>query len=64
MTDHKSNTQVYYCCSTNSTTFTMCCNVAVTDRETRCPQCRAHVELDLRLRHKQAYKNQGQHLKF
>lgn len=34
---------VYYCSSTNSTFFTECCSVAITDSEDRCPVCSKYI---------------------
>jgi len=34
---------VYLCSPTNSTMFTTCCNVAITDREADCPVCKREV---------------------
>ncbi len=34
---------VYHCSPTNSTNFTTCCGVAITDPEQRCPRCKEYV---------------------
>jgi hypothetical protein len=34
---------VFYCSPTNSTFFTMCCQVAICDDEQKCPRCRQDV---------------------
>ncbi len=34
---------VFHCSRHNSQPFTNCCRLAITDRETRCPRCRALV---------------------
>lgn len=34
---------VFHCSPTNSTHFTTCCQVAITDSEQRCPRCREDV---------------------
>lgn len=34
---------VYLCSSTNSTMFTTCCSVAITDDQAHCPQCKSEV---------------------
>jgi hypothetical protein len=34
---------VFLCSPTNSSMFTNCCRVAITDREARCPVCRQEV---------------------
>ena len=35
---------VYLCSPTNSTMFTSCCDVAITDSEAHCPRCRSEIE--------------------
>lgn len=34
---------VYLCSPTNSTMFTTCCNVAICDDQSRCPNCKLEV---------------------
>ena len=34
---------VFFCCSTNSTMFTECCEVAICDDEKKCPKCGNNV---------------------
>ena len=34
---------VFLCSPTNSTLFTTCCEVAITDKEDRCPHCKEEV---------------------
>lgn len=35
--------RLYLSSRTNSTIFTACCRVAVTDREDKCPKCREEI---------------------
>lgn len=35
--------RVFYCSPTNSTFFTTCCEVAITDDQEKCPVCRKDV---------------------
>ena len=34
---------VYHCSPYNSTNFTTCCSVAITDSEQKCPKCKKDV---------------------
>lgn len=50
---------VRYCCATNSTLFSTCCNVAVCDDEACCPRCGELIEpADARSRHDLALRIQ------
>ncbi len=42
--------QVFFCSHTNSTLFTTCCSVAITDGESCCPHCGEEVSYSPRER--------------
>jgi len=49
--------RVFYCCCTNSTKFTTCCEAAICDDQTHCPICDEEVPYSPNERHIQGMES-------